>query len=236
MRRLLLLLLLGASTLLVAILAEPGASRRSWSPFSLVCLSVYVVFLAALALSVACYRKHTARIQNAWLALLTSGLSLVALDVTAHHLKDTSQYARTLPDPVVHHRLWPETTTRLQSEDFVATLEVNRDGLRGKEPAVPKQKGTFRLIMLGDSFTMGEGVSDEQAFPAVLERSLAARMPVRVEVVNAGVDSYSPILSYLDLRENLLRLEPELVLVLPEEFVELLRLCSDLRLPLLRTF
>jgi GDSL-like Lipase/Acylhydrolase family len=213
MRKLLLLLLLGASFLLVAILAEPGGSRRPWSPFALVCLSAYLVFLGALALSVATYRKHTALIQNAWLALLTSGISLVALDAVAQRLKDVNRYARILPDPVVHHRLWPETTTRLQSEDFLATLQVNRYGLRGKEPEIPKPKGTYRLLMLGDSFTMGEGVSDAQPFPAILERSLASRLPLRLEVLNAGVDSYSPILSYLDLRENLLRLEPDAVVL-----------------------
>ena len=213
MRKLLILLLLGASFLLVAVLVEPGGSRRPWSPFSLLCLALYLVFVAALVVSIACYRRHTAWIQNAWLAVLTSALGLVALDAAAQRLKDVNRYARTQPDPVVHHRLWPETTTILRSEDFLATLHVNRYGLRGTEPDIPKKNGTCRLIMLGDSFTMGEGVSDAQTYPAMLARSLATRLPVRVDVVNAGVDSYSPILSYLDLRENLLRLEPDAVVL-----------------------
>ena len=213
MRKLLILLLLGASSLLVAVLVESGGSPRPWSPFSLLCLALYLVFVAALVVSIACYRRHTAWIQNAWLAVLASGLSLVMLDAAAQRLKHVNRYARTQPDPVVHHRLWPETTTRLQSEDFLAILDVNRYGLRGKDPDIPKKKGTCRLVMLGDSFTMGEGVSDAQAFPAILEKSLAGRLPVAVDVVNAGVDSYSPILSYLDLRENLLRLEPDAVVL-----------------------
>jgi hypothetical protein len=211
-RRFLVVLLLGASSLLVAILVESGGWRRPWSPFSLLCLAVYLAFLAALAFSVVRYRRHTESIQNAWLAVLATGLGLVTLDAAANRLKDMHRYARIQPDPVVHHRLWPGTT-RLQSEDFAALLHVNRLGLRGKEPDSPKRRGTCRLIMLGDSFTMGEGVSDDQAFPALLETSLAARMPVGVEVINAGVDSYSPVLSYLDLRENLLRLEPDAVVL-----------------------
>jgi len=39
-RRFLVVLLLGASSLLVAILAESGGWRRSWSPFSLLCLAI----------------------------------------------------------------------------------------------------------------------------------------------------------------------------------------------------
>lgn len=203
MRRLLVVLLLGASSLLVAILVESGGWRRSWSPFSLLCLAGYLAFLGTLVFSVVRYRRHTASIQNAWLAILTTGLGLVALDAAANRLKDMNRYARTQPDPVVHHRLRPGTT-KLQSEDFLAMLHVNRLGLRGREPDSPKRHGACRLLMLGDSFTMGEGVSDSEAFPALLERSLAARMPAGVEVLNAGVDSYAPILSYLDLRENLL--------------------------------
>jgi hypothetical protein len=169
--------------------------------------------MAALVVSIVCYRRHTAWIQNAWLAVLASSLSLVTFDAVANRLKDVNRYARIQPDPIVHHRLWPDTTTRLQSEDFLATLHVNRYGLRGQEPDVPKKKGTCRLVILGDSFTMGEGVSDAQAFPAILETSLAGRLPVEVDVVNAGVDSYSPVLSYLDLREHLLRLEPDAVVL-----------------------
>lgn len=212
MRRFLLVLLLGASSLLVAILAESGGWRRSWSPFSLLCLAIDLTFIAALVFSVVRYRRHTASIQNAWLAILTTGLGLVALDATANRLRDMNRYARTQPDAVVHHRLWPGTT-RLQSEDFLAVLHVNRLGLRGREPDSPRRPGACRLIMLGDSFTMGEGVSDTQAFPALLEQSLAAHLPAGVQVINAGVDSYAPILSYLDLRENLLRLEPDAVVL-----------------------
>src|SRR6185295_1653139 len=104
-------LLLGASSLLVAILVESGGWRRPWSPFSLLCLSSYLVFLAGLAFSVVRYRRHTAAIQNAWLAILASTLCLVVVDAVANRIKDMNRYARTEPDPVVHHRLRPGTTS-----------------------------------------------------------------------------------------------------------------------------
>jgi len=212
-RRFLFLLLLGGSTLLAVILLEPGSSFRTGSPFYRLCLLLYLLFLGALALSVAFYRRYAVRIQNAWLVVVSSGLSLMVLDAVTHRLRDVNQYARTLPDPIVHHRLWPGTTTWLRSEDFRASLHVNRYGLRGREPEMPKRRDAYRIVMLGDSFTMGEGVSDDQTFSALLERSLSSRLSARIEILNAGVDSYAPILSYLDLRENLLRLEPDAVLL-----------------------
>jgi hypothetical protein len=212
-RRFLLFLLLSASALLIVILIQSAGDRQPWSPFALVCLGVYLGFLAILALSVIFYAKRPALIQNFWLAFLTSAICLVAFDAIAQRLKQVDRYAPVLPDPIVHHRLWPATSTTLQTEDFRVTLDVNRYGMRGKEPESPKPAGTFRLIMLGDSFTMGEGVADDQAFPALLEKSLASRLPVHVEVLNAGVDSYAPILSYLDLRENLFRWEPDAVVL-----------------------
>ena len=140
MRRFLFLLLLGGSTLLTVILFEPGASFRTGSPFFRLCLLLYLLFLGALALSVAFYRRYAVRIQNVWLVVVSSGLSLMVLDVVAHRLRDVNQYARTLPDSIVHHRLWPGTTTWLRSEDFRASLHVNRYGLRGQEPEMPKRR------------------------------------------------------------------------------------------------
>jgi hypothetical protein len=76
----------------------------------------------------------------------------------------------------------------------------------------------FRVIMLGDSFTMGEGVQDHETFSAVLQahlRSRGAKLCGRtnVEIVNAGVDSYTPLLSWLQLTRQLPALRADMVVV-----------------------
>ena len=68
--------------------------------------------------------------------------------------------------------------------------------------------------MLGDSFTFGQGVGDDEAFPAQLERLLAARFGAAdVQVLNAGVPGYGTVdeLRYLESRIG--RLDPDLVVV-----------------------
>ena len=66
--------------------------------------------------------------------------------------------------------------------------------------------------MLGDSFTMGKGVEDDSTFSAMLDRSMSAG-DQSVEVLNAGVDSYSPLLAYLRITKTLPDLDPDLVVL-----------------------
>jgi hypothetical protein len=49
----------------------------------------------------------------------------------------------------------------------------------------PKKSDTFRIIIVGDSFTYGEGVSEEESYPRKLESLL--KNDYRVEVFNFGV-------------------------------------------------
>ena len=66
-------------------------------------------------------------------------------------------------------------------------LTINRDGFRGVEDYIGhKPKDRFRVVCLGDSFTLGYGVDDRDTFPARLER-----IEPRVQAVNMGQGGYS---------------------------------------------
>jgi lysophospholipase L1-like esterase len=71
---------------------------------------------------------------------------------------------------------------------------TNSRGLRGPEYSRVPAKGTFRILIAGDSVTMGSGVLEQDAYSAVLERLLNAEGgPARsdgvrrYEVLNLGV-------------------------------------------------
>ncbi|MBI5504734.1 MAG: SGNH/GDSL hydrolase family protein [Deltaproteobacteria bacterium] len=69
---------------------------------------------------------------------------------------------------------------------------TNSEGFRGPEYAKTKPPGTFRIEMIGDSFTMGSGVRVEQAYPALVESALnAAGEARRYEVLNLGLSGLS---------------------------------------------
>ena len=86
-------------------------------------------------------------------------------------------------------------------ENFYAPgkhITINEAGVRGLTPiTTPKPDGTFRLICLGDSFTMGYGVGDEETFPALLEKQHAS-----LETVNMGQGGYSIGQCYLWYRRQ----------------------------------
>jgi lysophospholipase L1-like esterase len=67
--------------------------------------------------------------------------------------------------------------------------DVNPSGFRG--PAIkPKQENTSRLVFLGDSFTFGEGVRNEDTYPEVTAR-LLRNSEKQVESCNLGVGGYN---------------------------------------------
>ena len=114
--------------------------------------------------------------------------------------------------PVFHHRPKPHTTYHYQTKEFDVTITTNRYGLRGPDPVLPKPAGVTRILMLGDSFTFGYPVRDDETFCHLIEAGLRAK-GLRAEVVNGGVSGYSPTLSYLSLREEFLTFEPDLVVL-----------------------
>lgn len=98
------------------------------------------------------------------------------------------------------------------------TVRINQEGFRGPEIELPKPKGTFRIVVFGDSFAFGQGVPERDTLPAVLERELRNKFPAGgIEVINAGVRGYDmpQYLAVFDRR--IIGLDPDLlVLVITE--------------------
>lgn len=92
-------------------------------------------------------------------------------------------------------------------------VRINSLGLRGREVALRKEEGVFRVLVFGDSFAFGVGVDEEHLFSSHLERLLSLSSGARSEVINMGVSGYSTdqeLLLFEDLGANL---APDLVLV-----------------------
>jgi len=72
------------------------------------------------------------------------------------------------------------------------TIRVNQDSFRGREYSTEKPAGTYRIIVLGDSNTMGSGVEENETYPFVLEKRLIEREDGwNYEVLNMGVQGYT---------------------------------------------
>jgi lysophospholipase L1-like esterase len=112
----------------------------------------------------------------------------------------------------------PGTSWRYRTTEFDTRVTINSHGMRDYERPLEKPKRTFRILCLGDSFTLGAEVELEQCYPKVLERLLNERAAaqgdsIRYEVLNGGVGGYGTSQELLFLKEFGLRHKPDLVLV-----------------------
>jgi hypothetical protein len=93
---------------------------------------------------------------------------------------------------------------------------INSQGLRDREHSLDKPPGTYRIVILGDSFCEAFQVPQRNAFWSVLERELQQRPQFRdrtVEVINFGVSGFGTIQEWQMLRHYASRYSPDLVLL-----------------------
>lgn len=92
-------------------------------------------------------------------------------------------------------------------------IRTNSLGFRNTEVAIPKPTGVFRILSLGDSYAFGWGVKAEECYARRLEVLLTERSAIsRIEVINAGVPSYTSWKERLQLDRLLEKLSPDLVI------------------------
>ncbi len=113
-------------------------------------------------------------------------------------------------DPILGWRLSPGVHGRLSSLEFDTRFEINAQGLRQHRVVqVPKPPGRRRILLAGDSFTFGFGVSDEERFGERLQAALGDG----VEVVNQGVPGTGTDQQLLLFEAEGRRFEPDLVIL-----------------------
>jgi hypothetical protein len=96
-----------------------------------------------------------------------------------------------------------------ERDPFAVELRFNSLRFRGGEFA-PKRPGVVRVMVLGDSFTEGQGVKEADTYAAVLQRLLSSTAPDRWEVLNCGRRAADfPTLH--KMFEKILPFEPDLV-------------------------
>ncbi len=91
-------------------------------------------------------------------------------------------------------------------------LQTNSAGLRNTEEII-EDESVFRVLAIGDSFTYGYYVHNQETWTARLEETLNQRLTTRVQVLNAGVPGYTIEDELAYLREKGLALSPDLVIL-----------------------
>lgn len=118
------------------------------------------------------------------------------------------------PDAELVYSLRPNQDVIWQRYGMEMKFHTNNLGFRStNDTIVPKPPGVFRILMAGDSFVFGDGLSDGETIPVVIQKKLAETETKdrNIEIINMGVPGYSPDQSYRQLMRSVKLLQPDLI-------------------------
>jgi peptidoglycan/LPS O-acetylase OafA/YrhL len=156
-------------------------------------------------------------------AVLSSGIMLVGLVLilemflarfTPLEAGRWGEYPALQRHPTRVYSLKPNLSVRLKYNNYDYILKTNALGLPSPEVSTEEPPNdTNRILVIGDAFSMPEGLEYENAYPALLEKRLNENLngKKKVEVVNAGVTGYGPVEQLPQLEELLPELKPDFV-------------------------
>lgn len=116
-------------------------------------------------------------------------LGVLELALRVFHPQQQFSVLVTTWDPELGLRQIPGAKGCIVRSEFRTDVVINSKGLRDREYPYARPAGTKRVLCLGDSFTWGFGVDEDQTFAKVLETLLGTTFGLthRWEVINAGV-------------------------------------------------
>lgn len=124
------------------------------------------------------------------------------------------RYARDIKmpskNPIVSHEHAPNR----QGSYYGATISTNRDGFRDYEYSLEKSPDAYRILMLGDSITLGWGVEFNKTFPKLIEKKLNGMVNgKKFEAINTGIGNYNTLMEVELLKEKGLKYKPDLIIL-----------------------
>ncbi|MEM7467452.1 MAG: hypothetical protein AAF387_11270, partial [Pseudomonadota bacterium] len=124
--------------------------------------------------------------------------------------------------PVVERELgWPDQNTgyvlrpnrnQINIQEHRARVTTNSLATRNREITLEKPVDTYRIVVLGDSFTEAIQVSLSNNFVSVLENLLSQHQGSRVEVLNLGVTGSGPVQQLYHWKHYAQQFNPDLSL------------------------
>ena len=141
------------------------------------------------------------------LLLLLLGLEIIARVFLAPYEQPLCIFQA---DQKLGFRFQANAQATLEKQEYSVTIKTNSLGFRGPEPRA--QKTGTRILVIGDSWVVGQGVSEEQAFSRLLEKDLA-KQGADAETINAGVSAYGTRQERILLEELMPKIKPDVVLL-----------------------
>ncbi len=204
---------------LICILVLASALFRPFDPANSLGLGAFLLLLNASARTASNEKRAWRSIMaKTFLFILSTALSLLLLDLAARAILPLRPIPgiTSVPHPKYLHLLRPNSQAKMllatgDNQPAPAYKVISSQGIRDTEFG-PKAPNEFRILMLGDSYTLGHAVPLEQSIPKQTEELLKQQsLSKRITVINCGIGGAGPIQELGMLIERGLPLQPDLV-------------------------
>ncbi|MEM5368478.1 SGNH/GDSL hydrolase family protein [Paraburkholderia azotifigens] len=111
-------------------------------------------------------------------------------------------------DPILGYRFAPGLKLRIPHEGGGYLVKTNRDGFRCEHQVTPCKHTRHRVLVFGDSYTAGDGVSNGKRYTDVLEQQLTD-----TEVLNFGLSGSGTDQQYLVFQQYAAQIEYDAVVI-----------------------
>ncbi|TAE06606.1 MAG: hypothetical protein EAZ94_30425 [Oscillatoriales cyanobacterium] len=107
---------------------------------------------------------------------------------------------------------YPDNPRGYFNEKNEVSGTINAKGFRGADLPFEKANGITRIAFLGDSFTLGMGVKDNDTLPISFERAIQSKYP-NTQVLNFGISATSTKEQIKLLEEYVIKFKPDVVVI-----------------------
>lgn len=124
----------------------------------------------------------------------------------------------------IYYELKPNLNTIHSGKPLV----TNSRGLPDQEYSLEKPADTYRVVVLGSSWSMATGVAMDDSYQALLERRLTEVIPdKRIEVINFGVEYYGLSEIVATARYKAMAYDPDMVIFAITSTTPMMRWIDD---------
>lgn len=164
------------------------------------------------------------RRDKALFVLLDFVLVIIALNLATPNLgllQENTEFPKCPSAQIVDEEMYMDTrkpNTSSINNHFSDSLpptrtEINSEGFRDDHFNISKPSNQFRIVAIGDSFTIGMGLNDSQRYSEILEKKLDESMEKDVKVLNMGLGGAGMKDYYQILYNKGTRYDPDMVII-----------------------
>ncbi len=117
-----------------------------------------------------------------------------------------------IADKVLFAVFKPNSNCIIKTSEFEIKNRINNLGFRGEHLEIDKAKEIKRIAFIGDSYILGWGVKENESFAELLGNKLLST-GINAEIINAGVPGVGVDYYYLTLKNKIIPLKPDVVMI-----------------------